>query len=407
MAETVLKRGSRGEAVKDLQRQLNALHAQMVKRGHQFVEDADTIGTNIMPLHEDGVYGKNTEAAVRALQQYAREINLRTRDGRLLEVDGISGQQTLSALRTLSSMPDAHEPKEGPALASLQTPLRLDTPPPAVTKPDMPRVTREARQPSQTREASAGFPTQSASAGEPLAAPLVVRVAQPSSFREYLLAEALRMREAAQEFSGTNRAQAMRLGLSAVAENPWRFAQGDVDVYRLCAITTATLCGMALARIEGSPVNAAELFQGTEHRERLTENARDIMPKTALASVESQVSYAKNIGAWHSQNSGYVPKPGDMLVQMRGGDRHISIITSVYERNGERFVTYIDNRVIESDPKYSADIPARVTPYSGAPSAGDLSYSFINSAELYIAAQIAGRAPAIAPQPSPQAVARR
>lgn len=64
----VLKIGSKGNAVKDLQKKLNKAKAKP-------------------PLEEDGVFGKGTAAAVKAFQKKAG-----------LKVDGIAGPNTMAAL---------------------------------------------------------------------------------------------------------------------------------------------------------------------------------------------------------------------------------------------------------------------------------------------------------------------
>lgn len=104
---TLLKRGSKGAAVRDLQTWLNAAGAQP-------------------KLHVDGDFGAGTENAVRFFQR-----------AYLLVVDGIAGPQTQAALKQTIAPPKPGRPEPDKSAMALPTPVsgagrEVAAPPPNV-----------------------------------------------------------------------------------------------------------------------------------------------------------------------------------------------------------------------------------------------------------------------------------
>jgi hypothetical protein len=117
MAQLLLK-GSRGEEVRRLQKNLNAA---LGKR--PVILD----GQNIMPLNPDGDFGRRTKAAVEAFQT----------DYKLRKIDGKVGDETRNALATRVLLIQGTISKNNsvPAPPSVVTPVRL---PPPVPTPVVP-----------------------------------------------------------------------------------------------------------------------------------------------------------------------------------------------------------------------------------------------------------------------------
>lgn len=353
----LLRFGDEGPDVEELQARLNALNDKMEEGGY-------SLDNTVMPLDEDGIFGENTEAAVRAAQSYALELGISR-----LSVDGVYGPATDRALASLEELDFGRSGDEGSALIASAPAAPVVV---AAVKPKTP-ITLTPMQ-------------------EPSALP-VIQVAQ-TDFRSLLLQAAKDMRQAART-TGANDIE-RRYAMSATSEGPKWFAD---NVTALCAITTATMCSLAISRLVKPPVEAEAIFssQGAEqYGSSLRDYAQKLMPGTYLPNVADQMAYARSVGALHPNDGSYIPKPGDMLVQMP--EDHISvIISSPYKRNGLILVDYIDNKTIEM-PQYDITLSANITPQTEA---NATRYYYIDTNAMFAAAAAAGRLPTIAPSAAP------
>ena len=357
----VLRFGNKGPDVEELQARLNALNDKMKEGGY-------SLDNTVMPLDEDGIFGSQTEAAVEAVQSFALELGISS-----LSVDGIYGPATEYALAELEQGDFSRSGDEGSALIASAKPKAPAAPVVvAAVKPKTPITLTPMQEPS---------------------APPVIQVAQ-TDFRSLLLQAAKDMRQAART-TGANDIE-RRYAMSATSEGPKWFAD---NVTALCAITTATMCSLAISRLVKPPVEAEAIFssQGAEqYGSSLRDYAQKLMPGTYLPNVADQMAYARSAGALHPNDGSYIPKPGDMLVQMP--EDHISvIISSPYKRNGLILVDYIDNKTIEM-PQYDITLSANITPQTEA---NATRYYYIDTNALFAAAAAAGRLPTIAPSAAP------
>jgi len=115
-----MKKGSTGEGVKSLQTALNKLMAAGLK--------------------VDGIFGADTDAAVRAFQRQAG-----------LVVDGIVGQNTLNALKDRLA-------KMAPAPVS-EGPTKVDTSKDSTINPDGGKVKVDTSKDTTLQQEEAGIPT--------------------------------------------------------------------------------------------------------------------------------------------------------------------------------------------------------------------------------------------------------
>jgi peptidoglycan hydrolase-like protein with peptidoglycan-binding domain len=92
----VLRQGSEGTAVRQMQERLNEALAIIRVRECRTDQDA-----TLRDIDIDGSFGPDTERALRLIQQYARDHNMRDAYGRPITVDGVYGPQTAGVIGSL------------------------------------------------------------------------------------------------------------------------------------------------------------------------------------------------------------------------------------------------------------------------------------------------------------------